>query len=79
MDEAIIPVKCGKTSTDPSQITINCNDANGKENKEECPIFTNRTPNEILIQTIETIIVLGNHCDWKEEGKNFITRTLDVL
>jgi hypothetical protein len=69
MDEALIPLKYGKTSTDPSQITIKCNDADGKGNKEECPIFTNGTPNKILIQRIETIIVLGNCYNWKEEGK----------
>jgi hypothetical protein len=69
MDEAIIPLKYGMTSTDPLQIMIKCNDMDGKENKEECLIFTNGTLNEILIQIIETIIVLGNCYDWKEEGK----------
>jgi hypothetical protein len=29
----------------------------------------NGTPNEFLIQRIETIIVLGTCYDWKEEGK----------
>jgi hypothetical protein len=47
------------------QSTIKCTDADGKENKEECPIFTNGTQNEVLIQTVETIIVLGNRYDWK--------------
>ncbi len=28
----------------------------------------NGTENEVLIQAIETIIVLGNHYDWKESG-----------
>jgi hypothetical protein len=69
IDDAIIPLKYGKTPTDPLQITTKCNDVDGKENKEECPVFTNRTPNEILIQTIETIIVFGNCYDWKEEEK----------
>jgi hypothetical protein len=35
------------------------------ENKEECPIFTKGTQKEVLIQTIEAIIVLGNRYDWK--------------
>ena len=37
----------------------------GNKNKEECPIFTNKTQNQVLIQTIETIIVLGNRYGWK--------------
>jgi hypothetical protein len=57
-----------KNSTTIPQITIKCNDADGYENKEECPIFTNGTENEVLIQAIETIIVLGNRYDWKESG-----------
>jgi len=57
-----------KNSTTIPQITIKCKDADGYENKEECPIFTNGTENEVLIQAIETIIVLGNHYDWKESG-----------
>jgi hypothetical protein len=65
-----IPYKCvgNKNSTTIPQITIKCKDADGYENKEECPIFTNGTQNEVLIQTIETIIVLGNRYDWKESG-----------
>jgi len=31
-------------------------------------IFTNGTENEVLIQAIKTIIVLGNRYDWKESG-----------
>ena len=42
--------------------------SDGYENKEECPIFTNKTQNKVSIQTIETIIVLGNCYDWKESG-----------
>ena len=57
-----------KNSTTIPQITIKCKDADGYENKEECPIFTNGTENEVLIQAIETIIVLGNRYDWKESG-----------
>jgi hypothetical protein len=57
-----------KNSTTIPQITIKCKDAEGNENKEECPIFTNGTQNEVLIQTIEQIIVLGNRYDWKESG-----------
>jgi len=57
-----------KNSTTIPQITIKCKDADGYENKEECPIFTNGTQNEVLIQTIEQIIVLGNRYDWKESG-----------
>ena len=57
-----------KNSTTIPQITIKCKDADGYKNKEECPIFTNGTQNEVLIQTIETIIVLGNRYDWKESG-----------
>jgi hypothetical protein len=57
MNEAIIPLKYGKTSTDPSQIMIKYNGADGNENKEECPIFMNGTPDKIMIQMNETIIV----------------------
>ena len=57
-----------KNSTTIPQITIKCKDADGNENQEECPIFTNGTHNEVLIQTIETIIVLGDRYDWKESG-----------
>ncbi len=65
-----IPFKYGnKNSTNLPQITIKCTDADGKENKKECPIFTNGTQNEVLIQMIETIIVLGNRFTWKESGK----------
>ncbi len=65
-----IPFKYGnKNSTNLPQITIKCTDVDGKENKEECPIFTNGAQNEVLIQTIKTIIVLGNRYDWKESGK----------
>ena len=65
-----IPYKSSgnKNSTTIPQITIKCKDADGYENKEECPIFTNGTENEVLIQAIETIIVLGNRYDWKESG-----------
>jgi hypothetical protein len=55
-----------KNSTTIPQITIKCKDADGYKNKEECPIFMNRTQNKVLIQTIETIIVLGNPYNWKE-------------
>jgi hypothetical protein len=48
------------------QISIKCTDADGKENKEVCPIFMNGTQNKVLIQTIETIIVLGNRYKWKD-------------
>ena len=63
-----IPFKYGKKNSKVSvpQITIKCTDADGKENKEECPIFANETQNEVLIQTIEAIIVLGNRYDWKD-------------
>ncbi len=62
-----IPFKYGnKNSTNLPQITIKCTDADGKENKEECPIFADGTQHEVLIQTIETIFVLGNCYDWKE-------------
>ena len=57
-----------KNSTTIPQITIKCKDADGYKNKEERPIFTNGTHNEVLIQTIETIIVLGDRYDWKESG-----------
>ncbi len=57
-----------KNSTTIPQITIKCKDADGHKNKEEYPIFTNGTQNEVLIQTIETSIVLGNRYDWKEFG-----------
>ncbi len=64
---ASIPFKYGnKNSTNHPQITIKCTDADGKENKEECPIFADGTQHEVLIQTIETIFVLGNFYDWKE-------------
>jgi hypothetical protein len=62
-----IPFKYGnKNSTNLSQITIKCTDADGKENKEESPIFADGTQHKVLIQTIETIFVLGNCYDWKE-------------
>ncbi len=62
-----IPFKYGnKNSTNLPQITIKCTDADGKENKEECLIFADRTQHEVLIQTIEAIFVLGNCFDWKE-------------
>ncbi len=63
-----IPFKYRNKNSNKSvpQITIKCTDADGKENKEECPIFTNGTQNKVLIQTIETIIVLGNQYDWKD-------------
>ena len=62
-----IPFKYGnKNSTNLPQITIKCTDADGKENKEECPIFADGTQHEVLIQTIETIFVLGNRYNWKE-------------
>ncbi len=65
-----IPFKYGnKNSTNLPQITIKCTDADGKENKEECPFFTNGTQNKVLIQMIKTNIVLGNRYDWKESGK----------
>ncbi len=62
-----IPFKYGnKNSTNLPQITIKCTDMDGNENKEECPIFANGTQNEVLIQLIKTIIVLGNRYDWKD-------------
>jgi hypothetical protein len=63
-----IPFKYGNKNSKANvpQISIKCTDADGKENKEECPIFTNGTQDEVLIQTIETIIVLGNRYDWKD-------------
>ena len=62
-----IPFKCGnKTPKNLSQITIKWIDADGKENKEECPIFKNGTQNKGLIQTIERIFVLGNRYNWKD-------------
>jgi hypothetical protein len=66
-----IPYKYGNknSTTNLPQITIKCTDADGKENKEECPIFMNGTQNKILIQTIEMTVVLGNHYNWKEVGK----------
>jgi hypothetical protein len=62
-----IPYKYGSKSSNVNapQISIKCTDADGKENKEECPIFTNGTQNKVLIQMIETIIVLGNRYNWK--------------
>ncbi len=63
-----IPFKYGNKNSNANapQISIRCTDADGKENKEECPIFTNGTQNEVLIQTVETIIVLGNWYNWKD-------------
>jgi hypothetical protein len=63
-----IPFKYGNKNSNMSvpQITIKCTDADRKENKEECPIFTNGTQNKVLIQTIETFIVLGNQYNWKD-------------
>ena len=63
-----IPFKYGHKNSNANvpQISIKCTDVDGKENKEECPIFTNGTQNKVLIQTIETIIVLGNRYDWKD-------------
>ncbi len=63
-----IPFKYGNKNSNANipQISIKCTDADGKENKEECLIFTNGTQNKVLIQTIEMIIVLGNRYDWKD-------------
>ncbi len=65
-----IPYKCvgNKNSTIIPQITIKSKDVDRYKNKEECRIFMNGTQNKVLIQTIETIIVLGNCYDWKESG-----------
>ena len=64
-----IPIKYGnKNSTNLPQITIKCTDTDGNKNKEECPILTKGSQNEVLIQTIKTITVLGNRYDWKESG-----------
>ena len=59
-----------KNSTTP-QITIKCTDADGKDNKEECPIFADGTQHEVLVQTIKTIFILGNCYDWIE-GKEYL-------
>ncbi len=66
-----IPFKYGNKNSNANipQISIKSTDTDGKENKEECPIFTNGTQNKVLIQTIETIIVLGNRYDWKDGNK----------
>ena len=57
-----------KSSMTIPQIIIKCKDTDGYENKEEYPIFTKGTQNKVLIQRIETIIVLGNCYNWKESG-----------
>ncbi len=63
-----IPFKYGNknSNTNVPQISIKFTDADGKENKEECPVFMNGTQNKVMIQTIETIIVLRNRYYWKD-------------
>ena len=63
-----IPFKYGNknSNTNVPQISIKCTDADGKENKEACPVFMNGTQNKVMIQTIETIIVLRNRYYWKD-------------
>ncbi len=53
----------------PSMITIKCTDADGKENKEECPCFTNGKPKELLQQLCETILALNNRYEWIDNSK----------
>ncbi len=74
-----IPFKYGNKNpnTNVPQITIKGTDVDGKENIGECPIFMNGTHKKVFIQTIETIIVLGNWYKWKDGKESFITRASD--
>jgi Mg/Co/Ni transporter MgtE len=57
VEDITIPFKYCQTPTEFPQITIKFDDADGKENKEECRILTNGTPSEILIETVETSLL----------------------
>ncbi len=47
-------------------VTIKCTDSDNKENKEECVIFSDDQPLELLVQVIETITTLSERCGWTE-------------
>ena len=49
---------------DASQITIKCTNADRKENKEECPVFTNGSPSELAILAFQTLIELDETYEW---------------
>ena len=48
----------------PSVMSIKWTDADDNKNKEECPIFTNGSASEFLIQISETILSIEGIYDW---------------
>ena len=70
-DGKTIPIKyqVERGVENPKVMSIKCTDADDNENKEECPIFTNDSPLEILIQIADTILSLEDTYGWCENEK----------
>ena len=65
-DGKTIPIKyqVERGVENPKVMSIKCTDTDDNENKEECPIFTNGSPLEILIQIADTILSLEDTYGW---------------
>ena len=51
-------------------IKVTCKDVEGNDCKEELPIYTNNTPDEILLILLEEALAMGERFDWFVDVKN---------